>query len=173
MVGNGCRQIVTALLEEKLKNSEAKLFLKKKHIYRYINYSASVLLIATCLFCLHLQVPSKGEWLAGWGRGLHLPLCPCKAPSASRPGASCTGRMQSCWNRSRGPQRWSEVCSTSPLKKGWVSWARLAWRRLLGDLVVASQYLKKAYKLEGDWLFTGADSKYNKGEQLQTKRGEI
>jgi len=32
MVGNGCRQIVTALLEEKLKNSEAKLFLKKKYI---------------------------------------------------------------------------------------------------------------------------------------------
>ena len=28
-------------------------------------------------------------------------------------------------------------------------------RRLRGDLIVAFQYLKGAYKQEGEWLFTG------------------
>ena len=31
-------------------------------------------------------------------------------------------------------------------------------RRLWGDLIVAFQYLKGAYKQEGEWLFTRVDS---------------
>ena len=31
-------------------------------------------------------------------------------------------------------------------------------RRLQGDLIVAFQYLKGAYKQEGEWLFTRVDS---------------
>ena len=31
-------------------------------------------------------------------------------------------------------------------------------RRLRGDLIVAFQYLKGAYKQEGEWLFTRVDS---------------
>ena len=29
----------------------------------------------------------------------------------------------------RRPQRWSECCSTSPMRKGWESWGCSAWRR--------------------------------------------
>ena len=57
----------------------------------------------------------------------------------------------------RRPQRWWKGWSTSPMKKGWGSWACLAWRRLWGDLTVAFQYLKRAYKQEEKWLFTQSD----------------
>ena len=43
------------------------------------------------------------------------------------------------------------------MKKGWGSWACLAWRRLQGDLIVAFQYWKGAYKQEGDRLFICCD----------------
>ena len=36
-------------------------------------------------------------------------------------------------------------------------------RRLWGDLIVAFQYLKGAYKQEGEWLFTGVDSDRTRG----------
>jgi len=36
--------------------------------------------------------------------------------------------------------------------------AALGWRRLWGDLIAAFQYLKRAYKQEGDQLFAQADS---------------
>jgi len=61
--------------------------------------------------------------------------------------------------RSRGGAlRWSEGWSTSSMWKGWVNWAGLPWRRLRGDLIVAFQYLKGAYKEEGKRLFMRVES---------------
>ena len=37
-------------------------------------------------------------------------------------------------------------------------------RRLRGDLIVAFQYLKGAYKQEGEWLFTRVDSDRTRGK---------
>ena len=39
-------------------------------------------------------------------------------------------------------------------------------RRLRGDLVAAFQYLKGAYKQEGEWLFTRVDSDRTRGNGL-------
>ena len=39
-------------------------------------------------------------------------------------------------------------------------------RRLRGDLIVASQYLKGAYKQEGEWLFTRVDGDRTRGTVL-------
>ena len=78
-------------------------------------------------------VALREVWPAGRGRG----FCPSTLPSwdptwstVSSSGASNTRRTQSCWSRSRGgPQRWSEVWSTSPVSTGWEMWGSLAWRR--------------------------------------------
>jgi len=56
-----------------------------------------------------------------------LPLWGLIWSTVSRPGAPTTGRMQSCWSRSRGVLwRWLE---DSLMKKGWGSWDCLALRR--------------------------------------------
>ena len=86
-------------------------------------------------------------------------LCPYETSSGVLcPDLGSPGGKGSCWSVSRGgPWRWTEGRSTSPMKKGWGSWACLAWRRLWGDLTVAFQYLKRAYKQEEKWLFTQSD----------------
>jgi len=43
-------------------------------------------------------------------------------------------------------------------------------RRLWGDLIVAFQYLKGAYKQEGQWLFTRADSYRTKGNGFKLRQ---
>ena len=42
-------------------------------------------------------------------------------------------------------------------------------RRLREDLIVAFQYLKGAYKQEGEWLFTRKDSDRTRGNGLKPK----
>ena len=46
-------------------------------------------------------------------------------------------------------------------------------RRLLGDLTVAFQYLKGAYKQEGEWLFTRVDSDRTRGNGFKLKQGRF
>jgi len=46
-------------------------------------------------------------------------------------------------------------------------------RRLWGDLIVAFQYLKGAYKLEGEWLFTRADSDKTRGNGPKLRQGRF
>jgi len=76
---------------------------------------------------------SKDNCPAGKGKWLSPTTLPLWGPiwsKASKPGAPSTGRMQSCWNGSRGgPWRWPEDWSTCPVKKGWGDGACLAWRR--------------------------------------------
>ena len=44
-------------------------------------------------------------------------------------------------------------------------------RRLQGDLVVTFQYLKGAYKQEGEWLFTRVDSDRTRGNGFRRRQG--
>ena len=42
-------------------------------------------------------------------------------------------------------------------------------RRFWGDLIVAFQYLKGAYKQEGEWLFTRVDSDRTRGNGFKLR----
>ena len=46
-------------------------------------------------------------------------------------------------------------------------------RKLWGDLIVAFQYLKRAYKQEEEWLFTRVDSDRTRGNGLQLRQGRF
>ena len=50
---------------------------------------------------------------------------------------------------------------------------RLEKRRLQGDLTVAFQYLKGAYKQEMEWLFTRVDSDRTRGNDLKLREGKF
>ena len=46
-------------------------------------------------------------------------------------------------------------------------------RRLWGNLTVAFQYLKGAYKQEGEWLFMRVDSDRTRGNGFEPKQGGL
>ena len=46
-------------------------------------------------------------------------------------------------------------------------------RRLQGDLIAAFQYLKRAYKQEGEQLFMRADSDRTRGNGLKLRQGRF
>ena len=80
----------------------------------------------------------------------------------------------SCWFRPRGgPWRWSEGWSTSPMMKGWRSWDCLEKRRLWRDFIVIFQYLKGAYKQEGEWIFTQVDRDRTSRNDFKLKEGRF
>ena len=49
----------------------------------------------------------------------------------------------------------------------------LGKRTLQGDLIVAFQYLKGAYKQEGEWLFTRVDSDRTRGNGFKLGQGRF
>ena len=46
-------------------------------------------------------------------------------------------------------------------------------RRLWEDLIVTFQYLKSAYKQEGEWLFLGVDSDRTRRNDLKLRQGRF
>ena len=46
-------------------------------------------------------------------------------------------------------------------------------RRLQGELIVAFQYLKGAYKQEGEWLFMRVDSDRTRGNGFKLRQGRL
>ena len=46
-------------------------------------------------------------------------------------------------------------------------------RRLWGDLIVAFQYVKGAYKQEGEWLFMRVDSDRTRGNGFKLGQGRF
>ena len=74
-------------------------------------------------------------------------------------------------------------CSTGELHRWSEGWEHLSCeerlrelglfsleeRRLLGDLIAAFEYLKGAYKQEGDWFFTWPNSDWTRGNVFKLK----
>jgi len=49
----------------------------------------------------------------------------------------------------------------------------LGKRRLRGDLTAAFQYLKRAYRKDGDWLLSGACCDRTRGNGFKLKEGRF
>ena len=121
---------------------------------------------------------SKEEWPAGKGRALSSSPLPLWGSicTVSRPGDPRTRKMWSCWSKStRGWWKLSEGWSTCLVKKSWGNWGlfSLEKRRLWGELIVAFQYLKGAYKQRGDWVFTCSNSGRTRRHGFRLKEGRF
>jgi len=95
--------------------------------------------------------------LASRVREASLPLCPCKAP----PGVLCPGlgpQAQRCEAFGAAPEEMIKGLQHLSYKKRLRELGLFSLQngRLWGNLIVAFQYLKEAYKLKGDSL-TQAD----------------
>lgn len=99
-------------------------------------------------------------------------------PALALPPASPQNKKDTCWSKSKGgPQTWSEGWSTSLMRTGWASWGCSPWRRFLGDLIEAFQYLKSGYKRAGEQLFITTCCKWMRNDGFKWKeklfRGDI
>jgi len=94
--------------------------------------------------------------------------------TACRSGAPSTGRMWSCWSKSRGgPLRWSEGWSTSSVKKDWGSWDCLAWRSYGETSLQPSSTKREFIKQEEEWIFTRSCSDRAKRNGFKLKEGRF
>ena len=73
-----------------------------------------------------------------------------------------------------GPWRCSEGWNTSPVKKGWRSWACSAWEEKAVERPHCSlPVLRRDYKQEGNQLFIWFNSGRTRGNGFQLKKGRV
>lgn len=68
-------------------------------------------------------------------------------------------------------QREGESWSSPPMKKSWQSWGGSAWRRLLRDIFVDFQFIKRAYKKDRERYFTRACRVRERGNIFLSEKG--